>query len=112
MDQSRVVEILHEMIDLLSKHGYPQIADRLRDMEHVFVDRYTSGTASGHAAALKELSLLYGGMGSLQDLTIISRPEHPLTPSEDAAANARLTDLLAELSAWRRAGEREHRSQG
>jgi hypothetical protein len=97
MSDSRILQLLEEINNILRKHNVrrwlgilPAITDNLRQAEE-------SGNSHQILEIMDEILSLYGGMGSFTDLFINDQAGHDTAPKDISKVNSRLQALQEAL---------------
>lgn len=93
MSDSRILQLLEEINNILRKHNVQQWLGVLTDIANNWKKAEDSGSSKRVLDMADEILSLYGGMGSLTDLYISDRAGDDIAPRDIHAVNSRLQAL-------------------
>ena len=97
MGELLIREKLEKIRNILERHKVQFWPDFLAERERQLLAAYSSGHRWARREALEELEMLYGGMGSFNDLVISREGGHDIAIKDAPAVNERLNKLRSQL---------------
>ena len=88
---------LEKIRKILERHKVQSWPDFLAEREHQLLTAYSSGQTWAMREALKELDMLYGGMGSFNDLVINREAGDDIAIKDAPGVNKELNELRSQL---------------
>lgn len=99
MDRSirRIVDLLDRIYQIMADHRVGAWEDRIYDLRSRLASAADSKNRPAVRALLEDISYLYGGMGSFNDLYISSQAGHQIEERHVRGVNTRFQQLQEKL---------------
>jgi len=95
--QHHIISIIDELIDVFTSYGEAYWADVLSKCREELYSAYSENNRNKIRYVLYQLTQLYGGMSSLNDIIISQQCGHRIAPHQEQKVNAKILQLISEL---------------